>query len=424
MQNWAGNHTYAARSIARPQSLDELQELVRAGLSLRPLGSRHSFNDLADTDGELISLEAMPASVVVDEARRAVRVEGGLRYGDLVATLDAAGVALANLASLPHISVAGGCATGTHGSGDRNRVLASSLTGLQVVRADGDLVTVGGGEGPNDLINAAAVSLGALGVVVAVTLSVEPTYAVRQVVYEDLSDRAFAEHFDEITRLADSVSFFSTWRATGFNVWLKQRVEPIAAGESPPAPSDVFGARPATRDLHPIPGMSADACTPQRGIPGPWHARLPHFRMEFTPSAGEELQTEYLVDRRNVVDAYAALQPLRSTIGHLVQVGEIRTIAADELWLSPAYRRESAAIHFTWKRDWPAVREILPRIEASLAPFDPRPHWGKLFTLPGDVVRRAYPKRAEFVAFARTMDPTGKFTNDFLRRNVFGEAAG
>jgi xylitol oxidase len=419
MENWAGNHTYRARSIARPRSMEQLQEAVRAAGAARALGSRHSFNDLGDSDGDLIVLDGLPTSITVDPDRQHVQIEGPARYGDLVPALDDAGVALANLASLPHISGAGGCATGTHGSGDRSRVLASSLKELRVVRADGEIETLGGDGEATDTLDAAAVSLGALGVVVGLTLSVEPTYGVRQFAYEGLSERAFADHFDEITALADSVSIFSTWREPGFTVWLKQRV-PSMAGASQ-LPPELFDARFSTVDLHPIPGISAAACTPQRGVPGPWHARLPHFRMEFTPSAGEELQTEYFVDRRNAVDAYASLQPLRAAIGRLVQVGEIRTIAADELWMSPAYQRDAAAIHFTWRRDWASVRELLPHVEAALAPFSPRPHWGKLFTIPSEVVQNAHPRRLDFVRFARTMDPTGKFSNDFLRRYVFGD---
>jgi alditol oxidase len=424
MRNWAGNHAYRARSIAQPRSIDELQEFVRSATAVRALGTRHSFNDIADTDGDLVSLEGLPRNVAVEARSATVRVEGHLRYGDLVPELDRTGFALANLASLPHISIAGGWSTGTHGSGDRQQVLASAVRALSVVRADGELVTLGAGDGsrPGDLA-AAAVSLGAIGVIVGATLSVEPTYSVRQLVYEALSERAFAERFGEITPLADSVSFFSAWRDPGFNVWLKQRIPPVGEDELSHVPPDVFDARLATHDLHPIPGMSADASTPQGGIPGPWHARLPHFRMEFTPSAGDELQSEYLVDRRNLVDAYAALQSLRPAIGQLVQVGEIRTIAADELWMSPAHERESAAIHFTWRSDLPAVRELLPKIEAALAPFDPRPHWGKLFTMSPTAVLDAYPRRRDFVAFARSMDPTGKLSNDFLRTYVLGEGA-
>jgi xylitol oxidase len=423
MRNWAGNRSYRARSIARPRSFDQLQELVRGATAVRAVGSRHSFNELVDTDGTLVVLDEMPIAIRVDDRRERVSIEGPVRYGDLVGPLDDSEVALHNLAALPHISVFGGCATGTHGSGNRSRILASAITSLRVVRADGELVTLGDHrDGSGDEIDASAVSLGAIGVIVGGTLSVEPTYRVRQFVYEGLSDRAFGAHFSEIVELADHVSFFSTWRTEDFDqVWLKQRLPGKASTDARDAPPEIFGARLAGADLHPIPGMSAESCTPQRGVPGPWHARLPHFRMEFTPSSGKELQTEYFVDRRDAVDAHASLRALRSVVEPILQVAEVRTIAADRLWLSPAYRRESVAFHFTWLPDWASVRRVLPRIETTLAPFHPRPHWGKLFTLPDETVRAAYPRRRDFAAFARAMDPDAKFANDFLRRHVFGE---
>ena len=253
-----------------------------------------------------------------------------------------------------------------------------------------------------------------------ITLAVEPTFTVRQDVYEDLDLATFTSRFDELASMADSVSFFTEWRADVIDqVWLKSRV---ADPPSPEPPTDLYGAPRATVTLHPIRALAADACTPQLGVPGPWHERLPHFRMDHTPSAGDELQTEYFVARDDAVDAFLALDAIRDRIAPLILVSEVRTIAADDLWLSPAYERPSVALHFTWKPDWPAVRSLLPTIEAVLEPFAPRPHWGKLFRMAPELVRSRYERLDDFVALAERFDPEGKLRNDFLRRVLFDEA--
>jgi len=290
------------------------------------------------------------------------------------------------------------------------------VTGLELVRGDGEHEALSRHDDPATFPGA-VVSLGALGVVTRLTLAVESAYMVRQDVYEDLDLDAFTQHFDEIASMAESVSFFTEWGEAAFDqVWLKSRVRP---GDTGSAPAEIHGARPATATLHPIRRLPADACTPQLGVPGPWHERLPHFRMDHTPSAGEELQTEYFVAREDAVDAFLALDALRQRLAALILVSEVRTIAADDLWLSPAYRRESVAFHFTWKPDWPAVRAVLPSVEAALEPFAPRPHWGKLFTMAPDLVRSRYQRLPDFVALAQRLDPEGKLRNDLLRRVVF-----
>ncbi len=315
LTNWAGNHAYVARALHEPRSLEELQELVRRSRSLRVLGSRHSFNDIADTTGDLVSLAGLPRIFELDRSAGTVTVDGGVRYGELCGPLHAAGFALHNLASLPHISVAGACATATHGSGDRNGNLATAVTAVELLRADGETVALSRTADP-ETFPGAVVGLGALGVVTRVTLRLEPTFQVRQDLYEDLPLRAVADHFDEITGLADSVSLFTEWRGPVFEeVWLKRRVDPALPFDPPPT---LHGATRATVPIHPIRRMPADACTEQLGVPGPWHERLPHFRMDHTPSAGAELQTEYLLPRRHAVDALIAIDGLRDRIAPLL----------------------------------------------------------------------------------------------------------
>ncbi|HEU4572340.1 MAG TPA: FAD-binding protein [Candidatus Limnocylindrales bacterium] len=415
MRNWAGNHAYAARAFREPASIDELAAIVRSTPRVRVLGSRHSFNDVADTDGDLVSLARLPRRLEVDPESATVVVDGGARYGEVCPELDRAGWALPALASLPHISVAGACATASHGSGDERRNLASVVSAVELLTGSGELVTASraaDGEAFDGMI----ASLGALGVVTALTLDLEPSYRMRQDVWLDLPLAAFADHFADITSSAESVSFFSRWRGPIDQVWMKRRVdgEPFA-----PEP-ELYGARLASIPVHPIASLSAEACTPQLGAPGPWYERLPHFRLDHVPSSGDELQSEYFVPRDRLVDAVLALDRLRDRFAPLVQVSEIRTIAADGQWLSMAFGRPSAAIHFTWLPNVAAVREALPVVEAALAPFEPRPHWGKLFVMDPAEVAARYPMLPAFADLARRLDPAGRFTNDFVERYVLG----
>jgi xylitol oxidase len=419
-RNWAGNLAYRARRLIEPRSVEELQSIVRASDRLRALGSRHSFNDIADTDGDLVALASLPRVLEFDRSASTVTVDGGVRYGELAQPLNEAGLALHNLASLPHISVAGACATGTHGSGTRLGSLATAVTALELVRPDGELATLSRADDP-ETFPGAVVSLGALGIVSRMTLSVEPAYEVRQDVYEDLDVAVFAERFDEIATMAESVSFFSEWRAGVIEqVWLKSRVRDGQRIELPP---DLYGAVRATVERHPMRRLPADNCTPQLGVPGPWHERMPHFRMGFNPSAGDELQSEYLVAHEHAVEAFMALNAMRDRLAPLILVSEVRTIAADDLWLSPAVGRASVALHFTWVPDWPAVRALIPAVEAVLEPFDPRPHWGKLFTMDPAVVRSRYERMGDFIDLASAFDPEGKLLNDLLRRVLFSASA-
>lgn len=405
--NWAGNLTYRARSVHRPTSLDELRRTVASSDRVRALGTRHSFNGVADTTGDLVDMTALPSTATLDRDRLQVRVSGGTTYGFLAAYLQDHGLALHNLGSLPHISVAGACATATHGSGDRNGNLATAVSALELVTATGDVVDLD--RGARDFAGA-VVSLGALGVVTQLTLDVEPAYQIEQYVYDRMPAESLRAHFDDIFSAAYSVSVFTTWRHEHFDqVWLKRRV-----GQDDGPPAGWLGATLADGPRNPLPGMPATFCTEQGGAPGPWHQRLPHFRLEFTPSSGDELQSEYLLPRQHAVAALDAVAGLRREIAGVVQVCEIRTVAADDLWLSPSQGRDSVGIHFTWRPDLPAVTRVLAALDEALAPFAPRPHWGKLFTTDPDTLRGGYPRVDSFAALARRYDPDGVFRNEFL----------
>lgn len=410
--NWAGNISFGAAELHRPATVAELQALVARGPRVRVLGSGHSFNDIADSPGALISLDRMPRTVDLDSSAARVRVGGGVRYAELGRRLHASGFALHNLGSLPHISVAGSCATATHGSGDTNAGLAAAVSAIELVTATGEILHLDRAT-HGDRFNGAVVALGALGAVTALTLDLVPAFDIRQYVYERLPPEALEEHFTDITSSAYSVSLFTRWRRPGIDqVWVKQRTD------APAADLARFGAVPADGPRHPVPGMPAANCTGQLGVPGPWHERLPHFRPEFTPSAGRELQSEYLLARRHALGALRALDRIRDRIAPVLQVSEIRTIAADELWLSPAYRQDTVGVHFTWIEDAAAVRPVMALVEEHLAPFGARPHWGKLFAMGAGRLRAGYERLSDFGELMRDLDPGGVFTNDFVRRHL------
>lgn len=414
--NWAGNYQYRARQLDLPKTVDEVQQIVKSRAKLKVLGSRHSFNSIADTTGDQISLKNLD-EITIDEQSRTVRVGGGVTYGVLSPYLDKHGYALHNLASLPHISVAGARSTATHGSGRKNGNLATVVSALELVTGSGEIVRLSR-EKDGDRFEGAVVDLGGLGVVTTTTLTIQPTYQVSQAVYLNLPMKQLQSHFDEIWASGYSVSLFTDWQNHRISeVWVKTR---LPQSGSSAIKSDFFGAKPATKQLHPIFGQPAESTTEQMGIPGPWYERLPHFRMNFTPSAGRELQTEYFVPFEKGYEAIAAVEKLRDHITPHLFVTEIRTIAPDTLWMSPCYKRASMAIHFTWKPDWPAVKDVLPLIESQLAPFDARPHWAKVYTMAPAKQQSLYEKLSDYKKLIKEYDPQEKFRNEYLNTHLFG----
>jgi xylitol oxidase len=419
VRNWAGNVRFSTDTVHRPRSVGELCALVSAAPRLRCLGTGHSFSDVADTDGLLVSVADLPPRVEVDAARGTATVAAGLSWGDVAPVLHEAGFAMHTLGSLPHISVAGSVATGTHGSGDRAGCLAVAVRGLEVVTAAGDVVTVN--ERTPELAGR-VVALGALGVVTAVTLALEPAYDVRQTAFAGLPWAAVNEHLDEVTAVGDSVSLMTAWdRDVVEGVWVKQRVPAAGTADGGTgAYADLVwaGARRMPGGSDVLTGAPAPNLTDQSGTPGPWYACLPHFRPEFTPSAGAELQSEYLVPREAAVEALRAVHALREQVVPVLLISEIRTVAADDLWLSPAFGRDSVAIHFTWKPDPAGVLPVVRRVERELAAFLARPHWGKIFTAGAGQLERLYPRLPDFRRLMAADDPAGVFRNAFLERTV------
>jgi len=417
LTNWAGNLTYSTTNLTRVSSIPETDEVVRRYERLKVLGTRHCFNKIADSRDRFLSLAALNQVIALDTQHNTVTVQSGIRYGELAIWLNNKGYALHNLASLPHISVAGGCITATHGSGVHNANLSSAVRSFELITASGDIVEFSR-EKRGEQFSGSVVNLGGLGVITKVTLAVLPTYQVSQYVFENLPIRALQQHFDEIMSAGYSVSLFTDWRNGNIGeVWIKSKV---GEGHSFAGQPEFFGATAAKKDLHPISSLSAENCTPQLGVPGPWHERLPHFRLGFTPSAGKELQSEYFVPREHSFAAIRAIEQLHDQISPHLQITEVRCIDADDLWMSPCYHRPCTTIHFTWQPDWPAVSKLLPLIEAQLAPFHAKPHWGKLFTMSHRRLAESYARMPDFQRLLRENDPKGKFRNDFLNSVIFG----
>jgi len=406
MQNWSKNVDFNDRAFLQPESLSELQELVRSNAKLRARGTAHCFNEIANTSSYAINLSKMPKTIEVNPELNSVTVAAGLKYGELAPELHKQGWALNNLASLPHISIAGSISTGTHGSGIKNQNLANQVLSLDLVTAEGELRHI---DRANPAFNALIVGLGLGGIVYQYELKIEPTFKIRQVIYPEIPLDILQRNFDQIMGTAYSVSYFTDWSTAQVgNLWCKFREHEVI-------PESVGGSAKADKKFHPIPSVDPVACTDQLGESGDWHQRLSHFKLEFTPSVGEEIQTEFFVDRKDAAAAIEAVSKLGEEITPLLWITELRTIAADDLWLSGAYQRDTLAIHFTWKKDL-AIYPVIEKVEAALRPFNYRPHWGKVFTADGKYLSSAYPKMSEFKALVEALDPASKFENTFTRR--------
>jgi xylitol oxidase len=413
-ENWAGTFHYSTNRVLQPASVEQVQQAVNSVPSLRALGTRHSFNGIADSTVAQISTLGL-RDFKLDPTAKTVTVGAGLKYGDLAVQLDKAGFALANMASLPHISVGGSIATATHGSGLRNGNLATAVRAIEFVAADGSLHTLRR-DADSDAFQGAVVGLGSVGVVTNVTLDVEPTYDMTQIVYRGLNFNELQHNFEAIMNTGYSLSLFTNWQHDeAWEVWIKRRVD---QGGAEPPPQTFYGATLAKEKLHPVLDQNPEKTTDQLNTVGKWYERLPHFKMEFTPSTGREIQTEYFVPFESAYQAVLAVESLKDQITPHLFVTELRSVAADNLWMSMAYKRRSLAIHFTWKPEWDDVLKVIPQIEAKLKPFNPRPHWAKVNTLRAPQIDAVYPRVADFKALIAKYDPKGKFVNAYMNEKI------
>jgi len=413
-QNWSLNHTFVAARIHRPESIDAARRLVESAPKIHAVGSRHSFNAVADSPGYMIDLGAIDPNFVLDRAAMTVTLGANTQYGPLLAWLQSQGYALPNTASLPHITVIGAVATGTHGSGDALGTLSTSVAALEWIAPDGSLVEMRRGQPEFD---GAVVALGALGIVTRVTLDILPTFDLRQDAFADVPWERILAEFDAISSAAYSFSLITKWSGpTVDRLWLKTVVVGGEPGEVP--------ARWGTPTAFPlVPGGAQDDInaftTPFGGIPGPWSERLPHFRPDGPPGSMVQVQSEYMLPRPNAVAAMTALRGIADRIDAHLMATEVRTMAADSLWLSPAHGHDTLALHFTWEHR-PEIAAITREVEDLLLPLGGRPHWGKIIHARADRLAPLYPKLADFRALAARCDPTGKFRNAFLDAHIFG----
>ena len=406
LTNWAGNITFRPAELRHPTTVDEVRTAITTASTVRVLGTGHSFSPIADTSGTLISLARMPEVIEVDSARRLVRVSAATRWGDLARVVAKHNLGLHTMGSLPHISVAGSVATGTHGSGSRAGCLATAVRALTLVSADGSDMRIDVGDAH---FEGSVVALGALGVVTELELELTDYYEVEQTVWLDIPLRTAIDQIDTILDSARSVSLFTTW-ATDMveQVWVKRDVA------EPDVSLAWCGGRPAETPCHPLPGIAAVACTTQLGQPGPWNERVPHFRADLTPSSGHELQTEFMVARTHARAALDALTSIASIIAPVVQISEIRSVASDSLWMSPFEGRESVCLHFTWVPSMTNVLPALAAVERVLEPYAARPHWGKVFTMTPATLRDLYPRLNDFTALRDHFDPRRVMSNAML----------
>jgi alditol oxidase len=405
LSNWSGNYQFTAREVIAARTIADVQEAVTKNNRVRALGTRHSFNDLADNGATLIDVTGIAPDPVLDEEKKTVTVGAGTSYGVLASWLEKNGWALHNLGSLPHISIAGATATGTHGSGSRNRILSAAIAGIEYAGADGELRHA---TRKDDAFDGMAVGLGAFGIVVRVTLDIEPSYEIRQDAYAGLTWDRVLDDPDAVLSAAYSVSLFTDWTGPTLRAaWVKRRA-------SHEADDDFFGAR---REPGPIRFIDApeDNLT-ITGVPGPWSQRLPHFRLDTMPSNGDEIQSEYFLDKRHAAEALQALRQRAGDIAPVLQVSEIRSVAADSLWLSGSYQRETIALHFTWQNRPDQVAEAVTRVEEALAPFQARPHWGKVSHVTAGLVAELYPRLKDARELFERLDPEGRFGNGRLAR--------
>lgn len=412
--NWAGNLTYSTDNLFTPKTVEELRETIKKCKKVRGLGTAHCFNKIADSPENQISSAGFNRLISIDKEKKTVTVEAGIKYGEFCKQLDENGFALHNLASLPHISVGGACATATHGSGIKNGSLATAVSGIEFVNGKSEVINLTREKDGAEFLGA-VVNLGALGIVTKITLDVQPTFKMKQIVYQNLPMAELEKNFEAIMSAGYSVSLFTDWtRKNVSEVWIKSKSDDLK--EVAP---EFFGAKIATKNLHPIEALDAINCTEQMGVPGPWYERMPHFKMGFTPSSGKELQSEFFIPFENAYEGFMAIEKLNAKISPHLMITEVRAIAADDLLMSPFNGKTCVAFHFTWKQEIEAVTAIIPIIEEAIAPFNARPHWGKIFTMQPSLLQGRIKELPEFKALMTKHDPEGKFRNEFIDLNLF-----
>jgi len=425
-RNWAGTATGTPARWCRPRSAEGIAAAVKdaagAGLTVRALGSGHSFTPVAATDGVALDLSLWTGIVAADTRTGLVTVRSGTTLRALNAALDGLGLAMANLGDIDAQTLAGALSTGTHGTGARLGGLATQVEALELILADGSLVSCSGSVRP-ELFAAARVGLGALGVITAVTLRCVPSFTLAAD-EGPMPIEQVLEQFDSLAAGNDHFEFY--WFPYGRQALVKRNNRAPADASSGP------GAMPGWRRFVEFEVMENAAfgtlCRIGRAAPRliPALNRLSSaalsrrsytetsHRVFVTPRRVRFTESEYAVPRESLV---GALGELRRAVPRLTDPVmfpvEVRVAAADDIWLSTAHERETAYIAIHQYSGLP-YRAYFDRFESIVADVDGRPHWGKLHTLDAGRLGRLYPRYQDFRRVRAEVDPEGRFANSYL----------
>ncbi|MEV6603386.1 D-arabinono-1,4-lactone oxidase [Kutzneria sp. NPDC051319] len=423
-RNWAGTARSQPVHVARPRDVSEIAEAVtvaaKDGFTVRPRGSGHSFTSIAATDGVAIDLGEWSGVVRADRENHLVTVRSGTPLHRLNAELHRLGMAMANLGDIDAQTISGAISTGTHGTGARLGGLSTQVRALELVLADGSVVTCSPDERP-DLFSAARVGLGALGVISTVTLQCVPAFALQAREFPQPLD-AILERFDPLCDSEDHVEFH--WFPHSDRVQVKHNIRlPADASIAPLS---------RARQFYEYEVMENSAfglvCKLGRAVPSVvptlnrvcaslWSERSysdHSFRVFTTPRRVRFVETEYAVPRESLHDMLREFRAAIPRLRHPVIVPvEVRVAAADDIPLSTAYGRDSAYIAIHQYVGMP-YREYFDCFERIAGAVGGRPHWGKMHTLDASVLATRYPRFDDFRALRATVDPNGVFRNAYL----------
>ncbi|GGO38353.1 D-arabinono-1,4-lactone oxidase [Streptomyces lasiicapitis] len=427
-RNWAGTVTVRPAREATPASVDELVAAVRRakedGLTVKPVGSGHSFTAAAATDGLLVRPDLLTGIRKIDRAAGTVTVEAGTPLKRLNAALAREGLSLTNMGDIMEQTVSGAVSTGTHGTGRDSASIAAQITALELVTADGRVLTCSKDE-HSDIFAAARIGLGALGVISAITFSVEPTFFLMAREEPMTFDQVTAE-FDQLVTENEHFEFY--WFPHTGNCNTKRNNRSVGPAAPPSAISAFVEDEVLSNGLFQVVnslGRAVPATIPaiakisSKALSARTYTDIP-YKVFTSPRRVRFVEMEYAVPREALVETLRELKSMieRSPLRVSFPV-EVRTAPADDIALSTASGRESAYIAVHMYKGTP-FRSYFSAAEQIFTAHEGRPHWGKLHTRDAAYLAKAYPRFAEFTALRDRLDPDRLFGNPYLRR-VLGD---
>ena len=429
-QNWAGTANASPARRAWPRSTEEIAAAVTAaakdGLTVRAVGSGHSFTAAAATSGTALDLSGWTGIVTADLDSGLVTVRSGTTIRDLNAALGTLGLALANLGDIDAQTISGAISTGTHGTGAKLGGIATQVAGLELVLADGSAVSCSADQRP-DLFSAARVSVGALGVLATVTLQCVPAFTLAADERPMPLDEVLAR-FGEFAASNDHFEFY--WFPYGRNALVKRNNRIAGPGGPSAMPAwrrfleyevmenAAFGAlcrtgRAVPATIKPLNRLAA-ATLSKRSYSAPSH------QVFVTPRRVRFVESEYAVPRESLLDVLAELRKGVPRLADPVMFPvEVRVAAADDVWLSTAYGRDSAYVAIHQYVGLP-YREYFALFESIVTSVGGRPHWGKMHTRDAAYLNDVYPRFGDFLRVRDETDPSRLFANPYLSQ-VFGD---